>query len=331
MSNTNSNSTSNLTQFLAQGHCQNIPRKTFRDYDMSRQMTSGRYAQIWAAKDASTGEDVVIKVSNFEDNTRNEFDCLSRLVNVPHVMQLKGCCVNGSSNTLGFVLEKAETDLMELVERRGPLDEKTALKYFRDICHGLSHCHDRKIAHLDLKPENILVSSDDRAIIADFELSYNWAPSNNPVTDLRVGTVYYAAPEVNGCRESYVAKKADIWSLGVLLYVLISGTWPFRGATYQQIEANARAANLYFSRTDYSPELNNLLRKLLCVDPNGRPSIEQILLHPWVQGRKLEDPLPIHSSASRHLFRLPLSSIRPTCCFNPLPHDLGLLSPQSPA
>ena len=257
--------------------------------------------------------------------------CLSALVDVPHVIQLKACCSNGTSNTVGMVLERAQTDLMELVERKGPLDERSARRFFRDICVGLSHCHDRKIAHLDLKPENILLTSDNRAVIADFELSYNWAPSNNPITDLRVGTVYYAAPEVNACRESYVAKMADIWSLGVLLYVLVTGTWPFRGSTYQQIEANARAGNLYFSHTGFSPELTHLFRKLLSFDPNARPSVHHILLHPWVQGRKLEESIPSSASALAPSFRLPLSSIRPICCFNPLPHEAAMLSPQSPA
>nr|QYA18626.1 serine/threonine protein kinase [Clandestinovirus] len=170
------------------------------------------------------------------------------------------------------------------------LSEEEAKKIFQSICLGIEHCHSRHIAHRDIKPENVLLDLDGVPKLADFGFALKLPFAEFKASD-PVGTVRTVAPEVL-TGEKYDAIKSDIWSLGLMLYFMLLGTFPY---PYDD-EDCVRMIDFYdalWEQTDkipldgedgeFSAELHNLLPQLLTFDPTERPSIQQILAHPWFQ------------------------------------------------
>lgn len=166
-------------------------------------------------------------------------------------------------------------ELWDAVKGKG-LDEKTAADIMYKLCSAISHCHSKSIVHRDLKLENILLENKDdvRSVkIIDFGLSRKITGTVNSI----VGTPYYVAPEVlDGNYDS----KCDIWSLGVIMYVMIFGRHPFEAKTKDELFRKIKTEKFTINK-NLSEEAKQLLSCLLDKDPTKRPKAEEILKFPW--------------------------------------------------
>ena len=182
-------------------------------------------------------------------------------------------------------------DVVRESERDSRMNEVTAKLGFYQICHTIAHLHEGNVCHRDLKLENILLmsSSQDSLIkITDFGLSKQF--NSVEMLETFVGTPVYMAPEIFALtgslfdKQSYTCK-SDCWSLGVVLYILLSGTQPFR-------DSDADALKRKIMKGQYQPmiggrweaiseDAKNLVSQLLVVDPKSRLSAENILQHSW--------------------------------------------------
>jgi len=161
-----------------------------------------------------------------------EVTALTRLHNA-HIVQLLGVQVDLAEEKVYMVMELCQGgELFDRIAECGGLAEDEARRYFAQILHALSHCHDNGVYHRDLKPENILLDADDNAKVADFGLAAVYRHVEGGASYLqhtKVGSVMYAAPEVlvSTAATGYDASCADVWSLGVILFSMLSGTLPF--------------------------------------------------------------------------------------------------------
>lgn len=169
----------------------------------------------------------------------------------------------------------------------GGLGEAIARKYLRDIVSGLMYLHSHNIVHMDIKPQNLLVTQNGTVKIADFSVSQVFEGDND---ELRrsPGTPVITAPEC--CLGlTYHGKAADTWAVGITLYCMIMGKFPFIGETLQETYDKIVNDPIYVP-DDLNSQLCNLLEGLLCKDPDERLTLEMVAEHPWVIGE--DGPLP---------------------------------------
>ena len=143
---------------------------------------------------------------------------------------------------------------------------------------GISYCHSSNIIHRDIKLENILLDSSNNVKIIDF----GFATVNTPGSKSRLfcGTPSYMAPEIVGKREN-PGPGADVWALGVLLFVMLTGVFPFKSASDRELYRLIMKGSFEFT-VPVSPSAKNLIKKMLQIDLRKRPSCSQILNDPWV-------------------------------------------------
>ena len=181
-----------------------------------------------------------------------------------------------SEDTLQLILELCQPYTLYDQILQPDLSESKAASYMQQIMSGLAHCHRFGIVHRDIKPDNIFFDFKGKLKIGDFG-SAAWLGELGTVDGL-VGTPYYIAPEVVMGRA--YNEKVDVWSAGVVLYVLLAGVPPFYGETVEEIFESVLRGNLRFATRNFksfSAEAKDLLRKMICRDVSRRLSAEQVL------------------------------------------------------
>jgi serine/threonine protein kinase len=255
----------------------------------------GVSGQVYAAEDLGTGEHVAVKVCRIEaeagkqQRAEREWKIALKL-NHANVLALR--MVHISESYIYMVMDLCEGgELFDRVARSGGLGEDVARYYFKQIVAGLAYCHEQQVWHRDLKLENLLTvdkSSDTLVKIADFGLSKD-AEMNS--VDTSCGTVSYMAPEICLLQpgQIYNEAKSDIWSLGVILYVMRCCAYPFghdgRGGERTDI-VFARAMRRRWKvpgqlESKCSASLQDLIKGMLAVEPEKRLTISDIQQHPW--------------------------------------------------
>lgn len=199
-----------------------------------------------------------------------------KLLNHPNVLRLYD--VWETSKALYLVLEYVEGgELFDLLVERGPLGEAEAIKYFRQIILGAAYCHALGICHRDLKPENLLLDAQLNLKMADFGMAA--LESNGKLLETSCGSPHYAAPEiVSGLK--YHGAASDVWSCGVILFALLTGRLPFDDENIRNLLLKVQAGSFEMPTDEISREAQNLLCRMLEVDPDKRISTERILKHP---------------------------------------------------
>ncbi|XP_008792263.2 CBL-interacting serine/threonine-protein kinase 14-like [Phoenix dactylifera] len=258
----------------------------FGKYQVGRLLGRGAFAKVYRARNVFTRQSVAIKcISKHEvlrcglsSNIRREIAAMRRLHH-PHIIRLYE--VLASRSKIYFVLEFAKGgELFAHVANRGRLPEDAARCLFHQLVSAIAFCHARGVFHRDLKPENLLLGDQGDLKISDFDLSAVVSPAaGDRLVQTLCGTPAYVAPEVLS-RRVYDGAKADIWSCGVILFVLTAGYLPFN---------HPNLMNLYrkICRGDYrcprwtSPELRRLLSRLLDPNPETRTTVEGIVADPW--------------------------------------------------
>jgi len=233
-----------------------------------------------------------------------------------HVVELKETIVDLDKKKVFMVLELCRGgELFDRIAECGKLHEPTAQRYMHQICLALEECHRSNVFHRDLKPENILLSEDDEVKVADFGLAAMMAQHERAsacdggglyLRHTAVGSLMYAAPEVVICgsvfdtRDGYAADKADVWSLGIMMYAMLTGSLPFQLAHPLKCQRYAAMAKLGGFRAfaaeikalDLSPAAVELLSMMLEPSPQRRASISQVLGAEWFAHLRRAAPAP---------------------------------------
>ncbi|XP_010023949.2 LOW QUALITY PROTEIN: phosphoenolpyruvate carboxylase kinase 2 [Eucalyptus grandis] len=197
----------------------------------------------------------------------------------PHPNLLRIHNAYEDSSHLHLVLDLCDSpDLHRAVASSGPLPEPEAARILAQLMRAVAHCHRHGVVHRDIKPENILFDSRGRLRLADFGSAEVIGGGEQAAAEGVVGTPHYVAPEVVAGRE--YGEKVDVWSAGVVLYVMLAGFPPFRGESAVEIFGAVLRANLRFPPRVFrsvSAAAKDLLRMMLCRDASRRLSADQVL------------------------------------------------------
>ena len=169
-------------------------------------------------------------------------------------------------------------DLLSYIKKRGKLQEPVAKFIFKQIILALKFIHENNIVHRDIKLDNILIDLDNNIKICDFGVSR--IINKGDIMLEQCGTPAYIAPEIL-LNKGYEGFKVDVWSAGVVLYAMLSGTVPFKGANIKELHKLIISGN-YQQLKDISKEASHLLKNILEIDPDKRITTENILNHPWI-------------------------------------------------
>ena len=171
----------------------------------------------------------------------------------------------------------AKGDIFDHLVNNGKMSEPEACHVFAQIISAVKYCHTRGVVHRDLKVENLLLDGDSNIKLADFGFSNYYTEKS--LLSTWCGSPPYAAPELFEGKK-YVGPKVDMWSLGVVLYVLVSGTLPFDGPTLMDLRERVVRCQ-YRIPFFLSQECEQLLKGLLVIEPEKRLGIDTIISHPW--------------------------------------------------
>lgn len=207
-----------------------------------------------------------------------------------------------ASKTKIFIVLELVTggELFDKIVSEGRFSEEMARFYFKQLVEGVAYCHSLGVCHRDLKPENLLLDEQGNLKISDFGLSALYVgdadgdgASRTELLHTTCGTPNYVAPEVLADR-GYEGKKADVWSIGVILYVLLAGFLPFDESTIVALFAKIQAADFTYPSW-FSAEVRSLLDSILVADPKQRVTLADVSAHSWVihdDGPKAFRPTP---------------------------------------
>ena len=251
------------------------------DFEVGAVIGEGRFGKVFVAKEKKSKFLCVLKILQkaqlkkykLESQVISEIEIHSKFRH-KNIVRLYGYFFD--QERIMMILEyAARGTLADHLAKSGPFNEQTASKYFKQIVSAIENVHSHDVIHRDLKPSNILISLENTLLLSDF----GFAISGRAPEKSFVGTLDYIAPEIlNG--KSY-GKEADIWSLGVILYELVSGKTPFEEEDERNTVKRIIAGNYQFP-SSFSPLLKHLLTKIFNLNPQERPTASQILEHPWL-------------------------------------------------
>ncbi|XP_026387711.1 CBL-interacting serine/threonine-protein kinase 24-like isoform X1 [Papaver somniferum] len=252
-------------------------------YELGRTIGEGTFAKVKFAKNTETGENVAIKVMSkatilrhkMVDQIKREISIM-KIVRHPNIVRLHE--VLSSRTKIYIVLEFVTGgELFDKIVHQGKIKENESRRYFQQLIDAVDYCHRKGVYHRDLKPENLLLDCHGKLKVSDFGLSA--LPERGILLHTTCGTPNYVAPEVLS-HQGYDGSSADVWSCGVILYVIMAGYLPFDEtdlpALYKKINVAEFSCPIWFS-----PGAKALILKILNPNPKTRISIEGIKRDPW--------------------------------------------------
>uniref|UniRef100_A0A8C9ZZ99 SNF-related serine/threonine-protein kinase n=1 Tax=Sander lucioperca TaxID=283035 RepID=A0A8C9ZZ99_SANLU len=276
-------------------------------YDLDKTLGRGHFAVVKLARHVFTGEKVAVKVI---DKTKldtvatghlfQEVRCM-KLVQHPNIVRLYE--VIDTQTKLYLILELGDGgDMFDyIMKHEEGLNEELAKKYFAQIVHAISYCHRLHVVHRDLKPENVVFFEKQGLVkLTDFGFSNKFQPGKKLTTSC--GSLAYSAPEIL-LGDEYDAPAVDIWSLGVILFMLVCGQPPFQEANDSETLTMIMDCK-YTVPAHVSSACKDLIDRMLQRDPKRRASLEEIESHAWLQGvdpspaTKYNTPLVSHKNLS---------------------------------
>ncbi|KAL5806373.1 hypothetical protein ACOSQ3_029268 [Xanthoceras sorbifolium] len=278
-------------------------------YNLGRKLGHGQFGTTFLCVEKGSGKEYACKsiakrkliTDDDVEDVRREIQILHHLSGHSNVISIKGAYED--SVAVHVVMELcAGGELFDRIVKKGHYTERKAAQLARTIVGFVETCHSLGVMHRDLKPENFLFVSEEedsplKAI--DFGLSVFFKPGDT-FTDV-VGSPYYVAPEV--LRKHY-GPEADVWSAGVIIYILLSGVPPFWAESEDEIFQEVLQGDLDFSSDPWpniSESAKDLVRKMLVRDPKKRLSAHEVLCHPWVQVDGVAPDKPLDSAVLSRL------------------------------
>ncbi|KAL8572558.1 hypothetical protein ACOMHN_040462 [Nucella lapillus] len=269
-------------------------------YRLIKTIGKGNFAKVKLAKHVPTGKEVAIKII---DKTQLNPSSLQKLFREVRIMKLldhpnivKIFEVIETEKTLYLVMEYASGgEVFDYLVAHGRMKEKEARAKFRQIVSAVQYCHQKHIVHRDLKAENLLLDGDMNIKIADYGFSNEFVPGNK--LDTFCGSPPYAAPELFQGKK-YDGPEVDVWSLGVILYTLVSGSLPFDGQNLKELRERVLRGK-YRIPFYMSTDCENLLKKFLVLNPQKRLSLENIMKDRWMNMGYEESELKPYKEPSK--------------------------------
>lgn len=259
-----------------------------QEYTIEGVLGRGAFSIVKQCVHKRTGEIRAVKIVDKTrlgntKNIENEIKILQQIGDHPNIIQLHE--VFEDSQKLYLVMELVKGgELFGEVIQHGPFDESRVFKIFMQIVEAVKYLHSNHITHRDLKLENILITSNMEVKLTDFGLS-KLGLSDHEMMQTRCGTPMYVSPEI--LRGDKYDHRVDLWSLGVVLYILLHCSYPFMADSLNEIYAKIEEEELEFPedapRYSLCPEVKDLITSLLQCDPKSRISLEEISTHPWVR------------------------------------------------
>ncbi|VVT45282.1 uncharacterized protein SAPINGB_P000698 [Magnusiomyces paraingens] len=269
---------------------------------LGRTLGRGSSGRVRLAKHNITGQLAAVKIvpkslvstNNNDSNKENQADSqrdangfsygiereviIMKLIEHPNVMALYDVWEN--KGELYLVLEYIEGgELFDYLIKKGRLEEREALHYFRQIINGVDYCHHFNICHRDLKPENLLLDKNRNIKIADFGMAA--LETSDKMLETSCGSPHYASPEIVSGK-NYHGGPSDIWSCGIILFALLTGHLPFDDENIRKLLLKVQAGRFHMPH-DLSIEAKDLISRMLCVDPDQRITMPEILNHPLLK------------------------------------------------
>ncbi|XP_070702256.1 death-associated protein kinase 2 [Pempheris klunzingeri] len=264
-------------------------------YEIGEVLGSGHFGQVrqvreratgtcWAGKFLKIRKSACSRLGLERSSVEQEVEIL-QAVEHPNIVTLKD--VFESRAEVVLILELVSGgELFDFIAEKENLPESEAIEFMKQILEGLGFMHSKNIAHFDLKPENIMLSEKESPCpsikLIDFGLAHHFHQGEQYKSTS--GTPQYIAAEViNG---EPLGTSADMWSIGVITYILLSGLSPFQGETDEETLKNIIAMNYEFDARHFSMTSSmakDFIEKLLVKNPNERMTAEECLLHPWIK------------------------------------------------
>ncbi|CAI9730110.1 serine/threonine-protein kinase MARK1 isoform X7 [Octopus vulgaris] len=252
-------------------------------YRLMKTIGKGNFAKVKLAKHMPTGREVAIKIIDKTQMNPSSLQKLFREVRIMKILDhpniVKLFEVIETDKTLYLVMEYASGgEVFDYLVAHGRMKEKEARAKFRQIVSAVQYCHQKHIVHRDLKAENLLLDGDMHIKIADFGFSNEFVPGSK--LDTFCGSPPYAAPELFQGKK-YDGPEVDVWSLGVILYTLVSGSLPFDGQNLKELRERVLRGK-YRIPFYMSTDCENLLKKFLVLNPTKRANLETIMRDRWI-------------------------------------------------
>ncbi|KAI1895395.1 hypothetical protein AGOR_G00105850 [Albula goreensis] len=262
------------------------------NYRLLRTIGKGNFAKVKLARHILTGREVAIKIIDKTQLNPTSLQKLFRevrimkILNHPNIVKLFE--VIETEKTLYLIMEYASGgEVFDYLVAHGRMKEKEARAKFRQIVSAVQYCHQKRIVHRDLKAENLLLDADMNIKIADFGFSNEFTLGNK--LDTFCGSPPYAAPELFQGKK-YDGPEVDVWSLGVILYTLVSGSLPFDGQNLKELRERVLRGK-YRIPFYMSTDCENLLKRFLVLNPAKRGTLEQIMKDRWINAGCEDDEL----------------------------------------
>lgn len=274
------------------------PSSVTTHYHLGRCIGKGNFSEVHIGVHRETGERVAVKVvdtlktEQFSKKSRSvalnidsEMEVL-RTLSHPNIIKYFG--MYRSPTNVHLVLEYADGgDLLNRILEMGCYSEEAGKVVFSQICAGVAYLHSREICHRDLKPDNVLLTADGVAKISDFGLARHASSQSENNFRTYCGTPHYFAPEMFKLQKQQVdgyGKAVDVWSLGVILYIIVSGRPPFDDENLGEQVVNGI---FEFDGPEFesvSDNAKDLISRLMTVDPKLRLTANEALRHVWLAG-----------------------------------------------
>ncbi|XP_050287817.1 CBL-interacting serine/threonine-protein kinase 23 [Quercus robur] len=279
-------SKSSSSSSAAAAAANNHGRTRVGKYELGRTLGEGNFAKVKFARNVDTGENVAIKILDKEKILKHKMIAqikreisTMKLIRHPNVIRMYE--VMASRTKIYIVMEFVTGgELFDKIASRGRLKEDEARKYFQQLINAVDYCHSRGVFHRDLKPENLLLDANAVLKVSDFGLSaLPQQVREDGLLHTTCGTPNYVAPEVIN-NKGYDGAKADLWSCGVILFVLMAGYLPFEDSNLMSLYKKIFKAE-FTCPPWFSSSAKKLIKRILDPSPSTRITIAEVIENEW--------------------------------------------------
>ncbi|XP_035304940.1 sperm motility kinase 2B-like [Cricetulus griseus] len=265
--------------------CYSCEESFMTDDKMMMSVGHGRFSEVKLAFHVPTVTCVAVKVLRMKKKNASLVEVsIMKSLQHPDIIKLFGM-VQSRDTTYLMMEHASQGDLRHILEL-GSLQESEARRLFTQILLAMQYCHVNHIAHRDIKANNILLNCRGNAKLSGFDLAAKVTPGQK-LRDF-CGTLLYCAPELL-LEKAYDGCAADIWSLGVLLFLMVVGRFPFQDSSSEGVRRQILAANVRIPE-HVSRDIFNVIVKMLMIKPHRRPTVDQILMCPMIREGKPHSP-----------------------------------------
>ncbi|GFP99240.1 cbl-interacting serine/threonine-protein kinase 14 [Phtheirospermum japonicum] len=279
------------------GAADEASRVLFKKYEVGKLLGCGAFAKVYHGRDIRTGQSVAVKAiskqrilkGNLAAHVKREVSIM-RCLRHPHIVRLHE--VLATKTKIYFVMEFAKGGELFAKIAKGRFSEDLSRKYFQQLISTVNYCHSRGVYHRDLKPENLLLDENYDLKVTDFGLSAATGQIRpDGLLHTLCGTPAYVAPEILA-KKGYDGAKIDVWSCGVILYVLNAGYLPFNDTNLMAMYRKIYKGEFRCPKWT-SPDLRRLLGRILDPNPNTRITVHEIMTDPWFKKGYKEIKQPV--------------------------------------